>query len=107
MAKNTRRMTLIPEPAPNTQAILSPTLKGPVMWGKGPLSYMCGFCATTLLQDVEYKQVQNIVIKCFGCGAFNELPADCVTAGAGSNVGAEHDGGARSTITPLSGVRVN
>jgi hypothetical protein len=75
MAKDIRRMKVIPRPAPNTRSVLAPDFKGPVMKGTGPLRYTCGSCGVTLLRYVEYNQVQNIVIKCGGCSSFNEIPA--------------------------------
>ena len=72
--QSTRKMKVIPEPAPNTRSVLAPTFKGPVIQSEGPLSYACGQCETTLMRNVDYKQVRQVVIKCFACGAFNEIP---------------------------------
>jgi hypothetical protein len=73
--QSTRPMAVIPEPAPNTRSVIVPTFKGPVIQSEGPLSYACGQCSATLLSNVDYKQVRDIVVKCFACGAFNEIPA--------------------------------
>lgn len=72
---DSRKMRVIPEPAEGSAAVLVPDFAGPAIKGAGPLSYRCGTCDATLLQSVEYKQVQAIVIKCFGCGSFNDIPA--------------------------------
>jgi phage FluMu protein Com len=72
--KTTHKMQVIPEPAPNTRSVLAPTFVGPVMSGAGANSYACGSCGTVLLDRVEYKQVQDIVVKCGKCQAFNEIP---------------------------------
>lgn len=76
MGNDTRRMKVIPEPQQGTRSVLvSDGLKGAYIKGKGPLSYTCGSCGRTLLRNVEYKQVQHLVIKCPDCSAFNEIPA--------------------------------
>ena len=68
------KMKVIPEPAPNTRSVLMPEFKGAVMTSKGSLDYYCGNCDITLFRRIDYKQVQNLVVKCGGCGAFNEIP---------------------------------
>lgn len=72
--RETRRMKVIPEPAPDTRSVLVPTFKGPAMKGNGALSYTCGSCDTTLFRNMDYKAVQGLVVKCGGCGSFNEIP---------------------------------
>jgi hypothetical protein len=72
---DTRRMKVIPEPDPKVRTILAPSYKGPAMKGNGSLDYACGSCGSTLLRSVDYKQVQNVVVKCFSCNSFNEIPA--------------------------------
>jgi hypothetical protein len=67
-------MMLIPEPEPKTRAVLVTQPGGRAITGVGPLSYTCGKCGNTLLKDVEFEQVRNIVIKCGTCGSFNETP---------------------------------
>jgi hypothetical protein len=37
------------------------------------MTCVCGGCGATLLRNVHYKQVQNLVDKC-GCDSFNEVP---------------------------------
>jgi DNA-directed RNA polymerase subunit RPC12/RpoP len=74
MTEDFRKMTVISEPEPNTRSVFEPTFKGPARKGSGPLSYKCGKCGATLLRHAEYKQVMNMVVKCGGCGSFNEIP---------------------------------
>jgi DNA-directed RNA polymerase subunit RPC12/RpoP len=74
MTEDFRKMTVISEPEPNTRSVFEPTFKGRLIKGSGPLSYKCGKCGATLLRHVEYKQVMNMVVKCGGCGSFNEIP---------------------------------
>lgn len=70
--KSTRAMRVIPEPAASASVLVA-GCKGPVVKSFGPLSYTCGQCGITLLKDVEFKQVQNAIVKCGGCGAFNDI----------------------------------
>lgn len=74
--KRTYKMRVIPEPAPGTRGVLMPGFKGPVLTSFGPLSYTCGACEAVLLKDMDFKQVKNAVVKCGGCGAFNEIAAE-------------------------------
>jgi predicted RNA-binding Zn-ribbon protein involved in translation (DUF1610 family) len=41
--------------------------------GHGDLSFECGSCGKTLLRDLEYKQIQDVVYICH-CGAHNVIP---------------------------------
>ncbi len=72
MGSVVRSMLVIAEPAPNTRTVLVPGFAGPVVKGAGSLDYRCGGCGATLLENVEFEQIRNIVVKCFGCGSFNE-----------------------------------
>lgn len=69
----TIRMTVIPEPKPNTRIVMVLDFKGPMMKGTGSLNYVCGVCGDVMLEGIAPKQVQNIVIKCFGCGVYNSV----------------------------------
>lgn len=75
-AKETQpiKMSVIPDPPKNTRPILAPTFTGPAIKSYGDLNYSCGYCATVLLKNVSYKQVQNMVVKCGECSSFNEVP---------------------------------
>lgn len=58
---------------PETQSILAPT--GPeaiISGGNTGFVYVCGSCEAILVRDFPPKNLPNIIIKCFGCGACNE-----------------------------------
>lgn len=74
--KRTHKMRVIPEPAPKTRSVLMPGFKGAALKSDGPLDFTCGQCGITLLESMERNQVQLIVIRCGGCGAFNEIEAE-------------------------------
>jgi DNA-directed RNA polymerase subunit RPC12/RpoP len=63
------------EPAPNTRAVLVPTHDGPVFQGSAETSYVCGRCGHVLLKGVGPGHIQNMVIKCKPCGAYNDTAA--------------------------------
>lgn len=69
--KTTRRMRVIPEPK-RGRTILKPE-KLPAFKGNGRLSYVCGSCGSTIYRNLQYGQVQDLVIRCT-CGSFNEIP---------------------------------
>lgn len=67
------KMTVIDAPAPNSRTVFAPTFVGPVIRGGGNNTYICGGCGTPLLEKVNYKQVQDAVVKCGKCGKHNEI----------------------------------
>lgn len=75
MSRTRYRMSVIPEPAPNTRTVLvmGPDLKGPLIQAQGDRDYSCGDCDRTLFRRVGREQIQSVVAKCV-CGAFNEIP---------------------------------
>lgn len=46
-----------------------------IIEGEGDMTYVCADCKTTILEDVELGQVQNIGFECLGCGKILYLPA--------------------------------
>jgi len=67
------RLAVIPEPEPNTRTVLLYTGEGTVVIrGSGPVTMDCGNCGAVLAQNVEMGQLQNLVLRCKNCGAFNE-----------------------------------
>lgn len=69
------RMSVIPEPTPNTRTVCTfqPDIKGPLAKGGGNRDYFCADCDRTLLRRVARDKIQHIVFRC-PCGAFNEIP---------------------------------
>ena len=70
----TFKLRQIPEPVPNTRAILAaetaPVIKGEA----GDRDYLCGGCDIPLLSRIpDNVQLVNLVYKCPVCGAFNEM----------------------------------
>ncbi len=76
MSDRTIVMRVIPEPPSMTRTILVPDFQGPAVVSEGPLDYICGTCALVLLKGVAVGMVQKVVIRCGGCGTFNEIPED-------------------------------
>ena len=74
MNTGSRRMTVIPKPDDQEQSIVDATFAGPVITGFGTMTYVCGSCGTPLLQQVEFEQVQDVVVRCGNCGEFNQTP---------------------------------
>jgi hypothetical protein len=77
------RMTLIPEPAPNSRIVHETAddvaWEGPMMVGpgrRGAVEYTCGQCATVLIAGFAPGQVRNVVFRCTECRAFNDIPSD-------------------------------
>jgi len=66
-------MRVIPEPAPNTRAVLMPE-KAPIMKGTGDTNHVCGGCRAVLLESLSPEiQLVGLVYRCPQCGAHNEL----------------------------------
>ena len=75
MAHDVRRMKVVPENETKERTVLVfDGVDGIPIRGKGNLSYSCGSCGKTLIRAINYKQVQDVIIKCNGCSAFNEIP---------------------------------
>jgi hypothetical protein len=68
------RLKVIPEPEPKTRAILNYTGEGTIviMAYHSEISFDCGKCGAPLIVGMLPEQVVNIVIKCNGCGSFND-----------------------------------
>ncbi len=72
MAK--KRLPIIPEPAPNTRAVLAPTegFTGPLMKGAGPLKLVCGKCGYVLVRGANGVEHTNVVLQCPSCRSYND-----------------------------------
>jgi hypothetical protein len=73
--KQRLKLAVIPEPAPNTRSVLILDAPGTILLrGKDApnLILECGLCDSPLIVGMRTSQVENLVVKCNGCGAFNE-----------------------------------
>ncbi len=70
------KLRVIPEPEPGTRSVLVSEDVQVIMTGelKG-VAYDCGSCGLPVIKGVMPGQVRNIVIRCTGCGAYNETDA--------------------------------
>jgi hypothetical protein len=67
-------MKVIPEPASNTRTIVESFSANPVLEGESANQYVCGACGEVLIDHVPHDEIQNIVVRCSKCKAFNEVP---------------------------------
>ena len=67
-------MRTIPEPPKGTRAVYRGRGAGTIAFrGEDEaLSFVCGKCSSTLAKNVKGGQLNNLVLKCNRCGAFNE-----------------------------------
>lgn len=66
-------LKVIKEPKAGSRTVLSSGKQRPAIQSEGPHSYTCGVCGLVLLKNVAAGQVENVVIKCGSCRAFNEV----------------------------------
>lgn len=66
-------LTPIPEPDPDTRSVLHRTGEGTVFFsGGGDTDFSCGRCGALLARKVDAGQLRSLVLKCAGCGTFND-----------------------------------
>jgi hypothetical protein len=70
----TIRLKVIPEPDPNTRTIFVYDGDGTVVMSgfASGLSMNCGKCDSPLVRGLNRGQITDVVLRCKGCGAFNE-----------------------------------
>jgi len=70
------RLRVIPEPKPQTRAVLDPKVGEilPVIKGHGNLNLLCGNCAAILVEGISEGQIRNMVIHCPICRYYNDVP---------------------------------
>jgi hypothetical protein len=74
--KRTVHLVEIPEPEPNTRSVLVYTGEGTVIIkGTGNVTMLCGRCQSPLAEGVEMYGLQNLVLRCKNCGAYNDTLA--------------------------------
>lgn len=70
-----RRLQVLPEPVPNTRAVLTKHDGADSLFFEGheaDLSYDCGTCGAPLAVGVRPGQLSNLVLQCSHCKSFNE-----------------------------------
>jgi hypothetical protein len=72
-----RRLNVIPRPPEGTRSVLTKSeddRDSLIVQGEAgfDLSYECGVCGAPLAHGVRPGQLQNLVLQCNKCGAFNE-----------------------------------
>jgi DNA-directed RNA polymerase subunit RPC12/RpoP len=72
-----RRLHVIPEPVPNTRAVLTKHDEADrdrlfFEGHEADLSYDCGTCGAPLAVGVRPGQLSNLVLQCSDCKSFNE-----------------------------------
>jgi len=69
------KLHVIPEPAEGTRSVIIREGEGTAVFRNddGPNVVMdCGACDARLVQGVPVGQIENVVVRCNGCGAYNE-----------------------------------
>jgi DNA-directed RNA polymerase subunit RPC12/RpoP len=69
----TTTLKIIRKPGANTRTVLM-RASAPVLTGRGTTTYLCGACGLTLVKHTGRRQLHELVIKCPGCGSYNEVP---------------------------------
>jgi phage FluMu protein Com len=57
-------------------SILAPRMPEPDFRGGGDINWVCGHCDHLLVECMLPGQIEDIVIKCFSCDAFNQITSD-------------------------------
>jgi hypothetical protein len=69
------KLLVIPEPEEGTRSVLVYEGEGTVVMRNPEREtpvHICGSCEAPLLVGVGLAQLQNLVLRCKGCGAYNE-----------------------------------
>ena len=68
-------LSVIPEPDPGTRAMFCRTGDGTVAFGAfgSNVALVCGKCGAHLTEGIPSGGIANIVLRCNGCGSFNEV----------------------------------
>jgi hypothetical protein len=70
-----KKLQTIPEPKENTRSVMQLTADNPLFIGEGDTTFVCGECEKILLKNMPAPlNVRNIVIRCYTCGKFNNVP---------------------------------
>jgi hypothetical protein len=71
---NTIRMKEVPAVSLTDRSIIEISYIGPAMKGRGDINYVCCGCGQILLEEVAYKQIPYLTIRCRNCRKYNEIP---------------------------------
>ena len=68
-------LNVIPEPDPNTRSVFIYDGEGTTVFTgyEVGVALICGQCKSNLVVGMRRKNIRNVVIRCKGCGAFNEV----------------------------------
>lgn len=68
-------LNVIPEPDPYTREVFLFEGEGTIVFTgyEVGLAMLCGRCKSQLIVGIPRENIQNIVIRCRGCGAYNEV----------------------------------
>jgi hypothetical protein len=67
------QLQVVPKPAPGTATVFEYTGEGTriIQATLSDISFDCGECGSSLMAGIELDQVQNVILKCAKCGAYN------------------------------------
>lgn len=67
------QLQVVPEPARGTATVFEYTGEGTriIKSTLTDISYDCGDCGSSLMAGIDIDQIQNIILKCSNCGAYN------------------------------------
>ena len=68
------KMKEVPIMALRGRSIIDQSFVGAAVKGGGNIDYVCCGCDQVLFENVNYKQVMHITVKCGKCGKYNEIP---------------------------------
>jgi hypothetical protein len=68
-------LNVIPEPDPNTRSVFIYNGEGTTVFTgyEVGVALICEKCKSNLVVGIPRNNIRNIVIRCNGCGAFNEV----------------------------------
>jgi hypothetical protein len=68
------KMKEVPIMALRGRSIIDQSFVGAAVKGGGNIDYVCCGCDQVLFENVDYKRVMRITVKCSKCGKYNEIP---------------------------------
>lgn len=71
----TIKLVVIPKPNPGTRTVFDRQGEGTIVFDAAdgpPIVQVCGNCMAPLVRGMRADQLRNIVMRCNGCGEYNE-----------------------------------